>query len=124
MGCIELMTLRKKLYVTVSLPIGLALATFYTASLADGSDATTLFRLAVTFLVAAVLLGCVTWSAHKVQDVVVELVVLRNRVDALETGHQEAANARRATQAWRQEGMTGTDARLLRLVPHERPEDN
>lgn len=121
-----MMTLRNKLYATVSLPAGLAGALFYTMSLAEGSDAKWQFRMAVTFLVAAVLFGCVTWSVHSVQELVREFIRLRQRVRDLEVSHDnmgQTVNSRLATQAWHAAGMTGTDARHLWVVP-ERPEEN
>lgn len=121
------MTLRNKLYLAVSLPAGLSLGLFWLAAVEDGSDAQWMFRMAVTCAVAAVLFGCGTWSTHRVQEVECENVALRQRVRKLETGQEEirqTVNSKLAVQAWRDAGMTGTDAAPLRLVPADRRANN
>lgn len=54
-----------KVILSASLPVALAATTLILTFMSTGPDAQFFLRLAITFLITAVLFGVVTWNAHR-----------------------------------------------------------
>ncbi len=58
-----------KVILSASLPVALAAATLILTFLSTGPDARFFLRLSITFGIAAVLFGVVTWNTHRTSQV-------------------------------------------------------
>jgi hypothetical protein len=98
-------TLRNRLLLTASLPTGPGLASLYLASITHGHDATALFRLGITLLIAAVVLSRMAWISWDNKELTGAVIDLRREVRDLRHDHElfrQDVGARLAAKAWRQ----------------------
>lgn len=58
-----------KMILSASLPVALAATTLVLTFLSTGPDARFFLRLSITFAIAAVLFGIVTWNTHRTSKV-------------------------------------------------------
>jgi hypothetical protein len=66
-----------KVSLAVALPAALAAALTFLASITDGSDALPLYRMGLTFAIAGLAFGVITWAVHRVGTLSLEMDVAR-----------------------------------------------
>lgn len=72
--------LRNRLFVSVSLPTGLAFALLYLAAVAGGDDGKWLFRMGITFAVCAFICGRITWISYHHRIMKYRIIAMENRI--------------------------------------------
>lgn len=125
-GCPYMMALASKMTLALSLPVTLAALSFLAAAAADDRESMWWLRMAVTFVVAGVLVGRTTWLGDQHHQLVDRNLVLEERdislsrrLRALEKNHAElhhTVEARLAIREW-SNAYSGRPIRLV--VPQE-----
>lgn len=107
-----MLTLRDRLLLTASLPCGSGIAALYLASIENGHDATALFRLGITLLVAAAVLSRMTWINWENKELATKVTDLSREIEDLrhdQESFRREVGARLAAKAWRKSGATCDD---------------